>query len=59
MLFNCSWVNTELKVCVENVGHVNVSGDNLTSGCLERSYVIPNYSSLIDVGAEAFRASFA
>ena len=49
MLFSCSWVNTT-EVCVESVGHVIVSGDNLSSGCFEWSYVIFNYSSLIDVG---------
>ena len=56
LLFSCLWVNTE--VCVACVGHVNVSGDNLASLCLERSYIIPNYSILIDVRVEAFVVSF-
>ena len=60
ILFSCSWVNTELKyVLIMCVGHVNVSGDNLSSGCLERSYIISNYSLLIVVRLGAFRVSFA
>ena len=59
MLFRCLWVNTELVVCVESAGHVIVSGDNLASGCFDLSYIIFNYSSLIDVGIEAFTVSFA
>ena len=47
------------KVCVESFGHVIVSGDYLASGRFEWSYIISNYSSLIDVGVEAFMVSFA
>ena len=58
MLFSCSWVNTELKYVLRVLAIA--SGDNLASGCFERSYIISNYSSLIDVGIEeAFRVSFA
>ena len=43
---------------VECVGHVNVSGDNLASGCLERSYIILHNSPPIDVRVEAFGVCF-
>ena len=58
MFFSSSWVNTT-EVCVESVGDVIVSGDNLASRCFEWSYIISNYSSLINVGVEALRVSFA
>ena len=58
-LFSCSWVNTELKyICVQFVGHVIVSGDNSARVCFEWSYIISNYSSLIDIIVEAFRVGF-
>ena len=41
--------------CVQCVGYVLLSGDNLASGGLEGSYIISNYSSLIDVRVIAFR----
>ena len=47
------------EVCVECVSHVIVGRNNLASGCIEWSYIVSNYCSLIDVRVEAFRVGFA